>query len=240
MHSVERTDFSRPAAQENFYALSKELREKIIDDAREEAMGMLLAETLHMEYQPGGVTYETGVKGDRVSDDGGGERVDGRRVVKGGYGSFIYVTPSRFKLWVSLPKSGEKLDVWTERDFRTQIDTKRLTERIRKAIEMAKPRYVALIKQESKRGTTYYRVDPDVLKDWAERAKGYFKEASAEVKKEKAEMRAEFAELSRQIDENLHKIANKNASERPKQEIKTREEIDKAQLREQILRKYRR
>jgi hypothetical protein len=81
------------------------------------------------------------------------------------------MVPSQFKLWVELPGSGKKVDVWAASDFRESMGTKRLTKNIRDAIAAAKPAHVALVENESARGTKYFRVDPDQLSEWAENAK---------------------------------------------------------------------
>ncbi len=246
MDQLPKFDFSKKEEMVRFKALAPEAQEEIINAAHEEALGMILAETLHMEYEKGGAAYESGVSSRRVTYGGEGkkDRVDGRAVIKGGYGSYVYAIPSQFKLWVKLPGSEDEVDIWTSRDFREQMGVQRLTEKIRKAIEMTKPGHVALVEKTSERGTKYYRIDPDQLIDWAQQAKGKLDEAGTQVKAEKVQQEASRIEAEKkakkiwnQLERNERR-KKQRAAQKSEAEAAKKKEVDLANLLQQLQDKY--
>jgi hypothetical protein len=164
-------NFSKQGEMDRFKQLPEEIQNQVIEAAHEEALGMILAKALQLEYESGGPEFLTGVQSHRIGRKFGKRTVDGKVVTAGGNGSYTVMVPSQFKLWVELPGSGKKVDVWAASDFRESMGTKRLTKNIRDAIAAAKPAHVALVENESARGTKYFRVDPDQLSEWAENAK---------------------------------------------------------------------
>ena len=109
----------------------------------------LIAKTVGMDYEPVDASCESGVRSHEVSGgDSGPEYVRGRRVVSGGYGSYLTVSPSHLILTIEV--DGEEHEVWTERWFRSKLGVKRLTEKIRKAIEAEMPENIEVVERKGK------------------------------------------------------------------------------------------
>lgn len=130
----------------------------------------LEARTVEMEYVPGGnpeVVQFTkhGIR--RSSDDPYAdlEPLKDKIAVRGGFGSYVYVTPSHYILTVEV--DGEKHELWTERDFRKALNTGRLTPRTRQDIESVMPEEVKVVLKIGQRGTKYYRLADESVDLWA-------------------------------------------------------------------------
>jgi len=176
-------DFRKPEDQELFdLALTEEEKQAEIESAHEEALGIILAKAKTMEYQAAGEPdLVSGVTSDKVYADGDNdsEYVHGRRVLKGGYGTYLVAgEPSHFILKVKVKAKDEKgeeietgKEIWTERDFRLALGVKRLTEKVRKAIEEEMPEYVAVDRYRGQKGTIYYRLAEYQVDQWADRVR---------------------------------------------------------------------
>lgn len=240
MDKLPQFDFRKSEDRERFNSLPPEDREQIIDAAHEEALGLVLAKTLNLEYESGGVAYESGVKSHRVDQgsDGKSAYVDGRKVVKGGHGSYAYAMPSQFHLWVRLPDSEDEVDIWTSKDFRDVLGITRLTERVRRAIELSQPDYVALKEHVSERGTKYYRLDPVQLNEWADQAQEKMKEARAEVRAEKRAEKEARAEFEKKAERMLHRFMRQAERAEKKKASQANPPVDMNQLLQKLQEKY--
>jgi hypothetical protein len=239
MENFPHFDFRKQEDRERFNSLPAEDQEHIIDAAHEEALGLVLAKTLNLEYESGGVAYESGVKAHRVDYNGEkNTRVDGRKVVKGGNGSYAYAMPSQFHLWVRLPDSDDEVDIWTSQDFRDILGITRLTEKIRRAIELSQPEFVALKEHTSERGTKYFRLDPAQLSEWADRAQEKMKDAGAAVREEKRaekEAQADLEKRAKRMSQRFERWVKRAAEKKAAQ---TNPPADMNQLMQQLKGKY--
>lgn len=133
-----------------------------MDTITSETQKTVIARTMRLEYEPSQTGYETGVKGWYKKWHRGGYRT-----VAGGCGTYITATPSHLVLEIEI--NGTTFKVWTERDFRRLLDTKRLTPQLREKIEAAMPESVEVVEREGQRGTKYYVLSEKSAQEWADR-----------------------------------------------------------------------
>ena len=124
----------------------------------------LTARTLGMEYQASEVDCRTGIKSRNIGRD---IYARGRRIVGGGYGTYVTATYAHFILRVEI--AGEKRDIWTERSFKEALDIRRLTEQVRGKIERTMPERVEVEEREGRRGTKYYVLSEQTIEEWVAR-----------------------------------------------------------------------
>ncbi|MFA7252751.1 MAG: hypothetical protein WC027_02745 [Candidatus Paceibacterota bacterium] len=132
-----------------------------------EAKTTIEAKTTEMVYKASQIDCRSGIKAHEVKGGGcwGPEFIEGRRVVGGGNGTYVTATPARFILWIKI--EDEKHEIWTERIFRSLLETKRLTAKIRSRIEATMPKVVAVEEQQGRRGRKYYTLAEDTAIAWA-------------------------------------------------------------------------
>lgn len=126
--------------------------------------GTVTAKTIGMKYQPSYTGYESGVSARHFNKRC---RSGGYRVVGGGNGTYITASPSHLILKIEV--NGTQCDVWTERDFKRLLDTKRMTPQLRQKIEAVMPESVEVVECEGRRGTKYYVLSDKSAQEWATR-----------------------------------------------------------------------
>jgi hypothetical protein len=122
-----------------------------------------IATVTGMHYDSAETRHHSGIKSHQLR----GGYLRGGRIVRGGYGTYITVTPAHLVLEVSV--KGKDCEVWTERDFRDALGVSRLTEKTRDLIESTKPETVKLEMQVGRLGTEYWVLAEETLQAWVGR-----------------------------------------------------------------------
>lgn len=143
------------------------VRETAIDDPETafiESKELILAKPDRLEYTASDSKVISGREAKYFNNQGGYKYLYDR----GGYGTDTVNKPAEYILHLTV--NGEQSKAWVTRSFR-DIFGKKLTAKLREAIEISMPEAVSVQEKVSGRGNKYYVVDPSDLIKWAVKAR---------------------------------------------------------------------